>query len=315
MKFSNEAKVGILVTTALAALLWGLSYLKGKDFFTSNKTYYALFDNVDGLVKSNPVVMNGFRIGMIEKIEFTPDHSGKLLVKMLVSKNTFISKDAVAVIFSSDILGQKAMRIDLGIDKSVANDGDTLMAELQSSLTEKLGKQVGPLKDKTEALIVSIDTVVNMLHDLFDPQTKGNLRGAVLHLNHAMTSIDDLVSSDKGKLNVMLGNLESITTNIKNNNKQISNILTNLSQVSDSLVRANFASAINNADKVLAQANEVFTKINKGEGSLGLLVNDKKLYDNLDSTAKNMDELMKDLKANPKRYLHFSVFGKSASAK
>ncbi len=312
MKFSNEAKVGILVTAALAALLWGLNYLKGKDFFSSNRTYYAVYDDVGGLVKSNAVIMNGFRIGIVDKIEFKPDHSGKLIVKMLIDKKTFISNDAVAVIFSSDILGQKAMRIDLGMQKEPADDGDTLQSLLQTSLTERLGNQVGPLKDKTEALIVSIDTVVTMLHDLFDPKTKENLRGAIANLNHSLTSLDNSISNDKGKLNIMLSNLESITTNIKNNNKQINTILNNLSQVSDSLARANFTSAINNADRVLAQAADVFTKINKGEGSLGQMVNDRKLYDNLDSTAKNLDELIKDLKANPKRYLHFSVFGKNA---
>ena len=312
MKFSNEAKVGILVTAALAALLWGLSYLKGKDFFSTNKTFYAVYNDVGGLVKSNPVIMNGFRIGIVDKIDFTPDRSGKLIVKMLIDKKTFVSKDATAVIFSSDILGQKAMRVDLGSNTNPAEDGDTLNAELQVSLTDKLGKQVGPLKDKTEALIVSMDTVVTMLHDLFDNKTKDNLKNAIAHLNGTMSSLDNMVSSDKGKLNMMLGNLESITTNIKNNNKQISTILTNLSQVSDSLARSNFASAINNANTTLTQAAQVFTKINKGEGSLGLLVNDKQLYNNLDSTAKNLDALVKDLKANPRRYLSVSVFGKKA---
>ena len=312
MKFSNEARIGILITAALAALLWGLSYLKGKDFFSSNKTYYAVFNDVGGLVKSNPVIMNGFRIGIVDKIEFTPDHSGRLVIKMLVDKKTFVSKDAAAVIFSSDILGQKAMRIDLGVEQQVAGDGDTLRGLLQSSLTEKLGSQVGPLKDKTEHLIESIDTVVTMLHDLFDPQTKDNLRSAIAHLNHSVSSLDNMVSSDRGKLNIMFSNLESITTNIKNNNKQLSGILSNLSAITDSLARANFTSTINNANRALGQVADVFAKINRGEGSLGLLVNDKKLYDNLNSSSKDLDELVKDLKANPKRYLHFSVFGKSA---
>ncbi len=312
MKFSNEAKVGILVTAALAALLWGLSYLKGKDFFTSNTTYYAVYTNVDGLVKSNPVVMNGYRIGIVDKIDFMPDHSGKLVVKMLLNRDVFVSKDAVAVIYSSDLLGQKGLRIDLGLNSAAADDGDTLQAELQTSLTQKLGNEVGPLKDKTESLIVSIDSVVTMLHQLFDPQTKSNLRSAVTHLNGTLTSLDNSVSADNGKLNMMLNNIESISTNIKNNNKQINAILNNLSQVSDSLAKANFKSAINNADKVMAQAAEVFSKINKGEGSLGLMVNDKQLYNNLDSTAKNLDLLIKDIKLNPKRYVSVSVFGKKA---
>lgn len=312
MKFSNEAKVGILVTAALAALLWGLNYLKGKDVFSSDKKFFAVYDNVDGLVKSNPVVMNGFRIGIINSIDFMPDRSGRLVVTLLINKDVFISNDAKAIIYSSDLLGQKGLRVDLGVEQNPAANGDTLQAELQTSLTQKLGKEIGPLKNKTEDLIVSIDSVVSMLHSLFDTQTKNNLRSSISHLNSSLSSLDNMVSTDKGKLNVMLTNLESITTNIKNNNKQINSILNNLSQVSDSLAKANFASAINNADKVLAQSAAVFEKINKGEGSMGMMVNDQQLYNNLNTSAKSLDDLMKDLKANPKRYVHFSVFGKSA---
>lgn len=312
MKFSNEAKVGILVTAALAALLWGLNYLKGKDVFSSDKKLFAVYDNVDGLVKSNPVVMNGFRIGIINSIDFMPDRSGRLVVTLLINKDVFISNDAKAIIYSSDLLGQKGLRVDLGVEQNPAANGDTLQAELQTSLTQKLGKEIGPLKNKTEDLIVSIDSVVSMLHSLFDTQTKNNLRSSISHLNSSLSSLDNMVSTDKGKLNVMLTNLESITTNIKNNNKQINSILNNLSQVSDSLAKANFASAINNADKVLAQSAAVFEKINKGEGSMGMMVNDQQLYNNLNTSAKSLDDLMKDLKANPKRYVHFSVFGKSA---
>lgn len=312
MKFSNEAKVGILVTVALAALLWGLNYLKGKDVFTSRNTYYAVYDNVDGLVKSNPVFMNGFRIGIVNAIDFMPDKSGKLLVTLKIDRHVFVSKDAIAKIFNSDLIGTKAMRIDLGASLTPANDDDTLFSELESGLAQQLGKQVGPIKDKTEHLIVSLDSVVQMMHVMFDPATQGNLKSGIGHLNNSLASIDHMVSDDNGKLQLMISNINSITGNLKSNQQQINNILNNISKVSDSLAAANFAETIRKADEVLAQSQEMLTKINQGQGSLGKMVNDQQLYDNLTATSHDLDELMKDLKANPKRYVHFSVFGKKS---
>ena len=310
MKFSNEAKVGILVTVAIAALIWGLNYLKGKDVFTNRSTFYAVYDNVDGLVKSNPVFMNGFRIGIVNAIDFMPDKSGKLLVTLKINRAIFVSKDAVAKIFNSDIIGTKAMRIDLGESKTAANDGDTLTSELESGLAQQLGKQVIPIKDKTEHLIVSLDSVVQMMHAMFDPTTQNNFKSGIGHLNNSLASIDDLVGNENGKLQLMISNINSITGNLKNNQQQINSILSNISKVSDSLAAANFAATIRKADEVLAQSQEILTKINNGQGTLGKIVNDQQLYDNLTATSHDLDELMKDLKANPKRYVHFSVFGK-----
>ncbi|CAN5431912.1 MlaD family protein [soil metagenome] len=310
MKLSNEAKVGILVTASLAALLWGLNYLKGKDLFTSRNKYFAVYDNVDNLVTSNPVFLSGYRIGIINDIDFMPDKSGRLLVTMLIQKDVFIPKNSIAKIFNADLIGTKAMRIDLGTDSESLKDEDTLHSELESSLAQQLGKEVGPIKDKTERLIVSIDSVVNMLYTLFDPSTKNNLRSGISHLNGTLSTLDHSLGNDQGKLNIMISNLSSITTNLKNNNEQINKIIDNLAQVSDTLAKAHFASTIANADQVLFQSAELLKKINSGQGSMGMLINDPILYNNANTTAKDLDELLKDLKANPKRYVHFSVFGK-----
>ena len=310
MKISNELRVGILVTLSLALLIWGLNYLKGKDFFTTSHKYYAVYDNVDGLVKSNIVIMNGYRIGIINKIEFLADHSGKLLVTLMINSDVFISKDATANIYSSDFLGSKGMRITLGKDKRSVENGDTLIGILETNLVSRLETQVGPIKNKAESLIVSLDSTTRMLRDIFDTNTKHNLKSTISHLNNSLGSMDNMINSDNGKLKIMLENMESITTNFKLHNKEIGLIIDNLSQVSDSLAKVHFASAINNADLVMEKTYQVMDKINKGEGSLGLLVNDEKLYHSLETTAKDLDDLLKDLKTNPKRYVHFSMFGK-----
>jgi phospholipid/cholesterol/gamma-HCH transport system substrate-binding protein len=310
VKLSNELKVGILVTIALAALLWGLNYLKGKDLFSSRNIYYAVYTNVDGLVSSNPIVMNGYRIGIVNNIEFMPDKSGNLLVTLLINDDVFISKNSIAKIFNSDLIGTKAMKIELGNEKMSLNNGDTILAELETGLAQQFGKEVGPIKNKAEDLIVNLDSVVTMLHSLFDPNTKNNLRSGINHLNSGLASFDQLMTSEKGKLYLMISNIESISYNLKANNEQITHILNNLSVVSDSLAQVKFATTIKHADDAVMKMDNMLDKINSGKGSLGKLVNDEELYNSLNNTSKDLDELMKDLKANPNRYVHFSMFGK-----
>jgi phospholipid/cholesterol/gamma-HCH transport system substrate-binding protein len=310
VKIRNEVKVGILVTAALAALLWGLNYLKGKDVFTSRNRYFAVYNSVDGLVASNPVLMNGFRIGIVNSIDFMPDNSGRLLVELLVDREVFVSRNSVARIYNSDLIGTKALRIDLGNDPQELSNNDTLPAELEQGLAEKVGMELGPLREKTEDLIVSIDSMVNVLKKVFDPTTRNNLQSGIGHMNNTLAAFDHMVNSDKGKLKIMIDNMASISTNLRNNNEQISRILQNLHTITDTLAGEQFASAIRNANEVMKESNEVMAKINRGEGSLGLLVNDDRLYNHLDSTAASLDKLLIDLQNNPKRYVHFSVFGK-----
>lgn len=310
MKISNELKVGILVTAALAALLWGFNYLKGKDVFTTRNTYFAVYKSVDGLVASNPVMMNGFRIGIVNSIDFMPDNSGRLLVGLLVDRNVFVSKNSVARIYNSDLIGTKALRIDLGTDPSPLADNDTLPAELEQGLADKLGNELGPLREKTERLIVSIDSMVTIMKSVFDPNTRNNLQSGIGHLNNTLAGFDEMMNSDKGKLKIMVDNMASISTNLRNNNEQITAIIKNLHTVSDTLAGEQFAKTIENASIVMQQASDLLLKINRGEGTLGQLVNDERLYHDLDSTAISLDALLIDMKANPKKYVHFSLFGK-----
>ncbi len=313
MKLSNEVKVGILVTAALASLIWGLNYLKGKDLFTARNRYYAVYRNVDGLVTSNPVFMNGYRIGIVNKIDFMPDKSGNLLVTLLIDKDVFVSKNSVARIFSSDLIGTKALRIDLGDAPLALSDNDTLKAELEYSFAQKVGEQVGPIKDKTERLIVSVDSLISIFKQLFDAETNGNIKKGIGHLSNTMASLDHLMADDKSKLNTILVNIASISGNLKENNEQINHILQHISQVSDSLSGVHFSETITKADLLLAEMNIVFSKINNGQGTIGQLVNNDSLYQHLDNTARDLDWLLNDLKNNPRRYVHFSLFGRKSN--
>lgn len=310
MTLRPEAKVGILVTASLAALLWGLNYLKGKDVFKNRNRYFAVYNNVDGLAGSNPVFMNGYRIGIIKSIDFLPDRSGRLLVTLLIEDHVFIARNSVARIFSSDLIGTKALRIDLGDDPTPLSDNDTLKAELEFSFAQVVGKQVEPLKEKTERLISTLDSLGTNLNHFFDSSTRSQLQQSIAHLNNTLSSIDKLTATEQGMLYRMLDDVRSITSNLRENNDEINNIISNLHELSDTLAASDFAHTIANADKVVAHTAEVMEKISKGEGTLGQLVNNDSLYRQVERTTADLDSLLKDLKANPKRYVHFSIFGR-----
>lgn len=314
MKISNEVKVGFIVTAAIAGLVWGINFLKGVDIFSRTTKVYAIYDDVGGLVKSNVVILKGFRIGQVQDLHFLPDKTGRMIATLLISRKVFVSKNSTAQIISNDFFGGKAVNIDLGKDPEPVSDGDTLKSEIISGLSE----QIGPIKNKAESLIQSLDSVANSLHLLLDEKTRANVSKSFESLAKILatfetsaTHLDHTLSSDQSKLNMMIANAESITDNLKKNNEKISNILNNFSQISDSLAKANLANTLMNANKVMSEAATIMQKINKGEGTMGMLINNDSLYKNLSTTASDLDKLMIDLKANPKRYVHFSLIGKS----
>ncbi len=312
MKISKEVKVGLLVTGALAALLWGMNYLKGIDVFSSVNNYYAVYPNVDGLTQSSDVLLSGVKIGQVQKIEFLKDQSGKILATLRVNSKTYISKTAVARIISLDLLGSKAINIILDPGAEPAVDGDTLRAEVESTLSA----QVMPIKDKAENLIASLDTLAVALSSVLGTNNRnslnstfGNLDKTLQNLESATASLDQMVSSDQSKLNRMVSNIESITSNLKSNNEALSNTLQNLSAISDSVARSGLSSTINNANLTLKQTASIMEKINRGEGTMGMLINNDSLYHALEKSAVDLDKLLVDLRENPKRYVHISVFG------
>ncbi len=318
VKLSKEVKVGILVTGAIAALVWGMNYLKGIDVFSKQNTYYAIYSQVDGLTSSSAVILNGVKIGLIQKVEFINDNSGRILTTLKINSDVFVGKNSIARITSSDLLGGKVVSIVLDTLSQPAVDGDTLVAEVQSALSE----QIMPLKDKAESLMLSLDSLAMSLKGAFNPQTQkslnssfANLDKTLANLEHASESLDNLVSTDDSKLRKMINNLESITSNIKNNNEALSNALKNISTITDSLAKSNLASTINNANATLSQTASIMDKINRGEGTMGMLINNDSLYNALEKSAVDLDHLLVDLKQNPKRYVHISVFGGGKKSK
>lgn len=306
MKISNEVKVGIAFTLTIAGFFWGMNFLKGTDLFSTSNKYYVVYDDVNGIVKSNPVIMNGFKIGQVDKIIYAKDKSGRLIVTLRVDDNVFIPKSSNAVIVSSDLLGSKAIELEMSEDKTPAKNGDTLVGNVQSGLTD----QIKPLKSKAEGLVTSLDSLSFALTQLINERSRSSLNNIFANLEHTTEGLDKMVNNSNSKLNSMLANIDGVAGNLNNKQSDINGILKNVNSLSDSLSRLQLNLTIEKLNKTIAELNSVLGKIDNSQGSLGKLVNDDSLYNNLNSASANLDKLLIDLKANPGRYVNISVFGK-----
>jgi phospholipid/cholesterol/gamma-HCH transport system substrate-binding protein len=316
MKISKEAKIGIIITSGIALLFWGLNFLKGRDFFTSQKIIFAVYDHVDGLSASNPVQVNGMRIGSISKLNLLPDNTGRIVVTMHVSDRVRIPRNSTAQIFSTDLLGAKGIRFLLGDSDEEIHDGDTLKSDIQRSLQQEVSAQVAPIRERAENILSSMDSVLVIVRTVFNEKTKSDLRQSFMSISNTMQAIESMAAkldrdlAHQGNLDKILGNIESISSNLKNNNRQLSNIIENFSAISDTLAKSRLSETLEDTRKTLESTSAIMDKINRGEGSIGMLVNNDSLYLNLNNTARNLELLLSDLRDHPKRYVHFSVFGK-----
>jgi phospholipid/cholesterol/gamma-HCH transport system substrate-binding protein len=318
VKLSREVRIGLIVTAATALLIYGFNFLKGKNIFSKRFKFYAVYSRIDGLVESNPVQINGYTVGRVSDIHFLPGNSGKIIIEMALNEDELkLPSNTVARVISSDLLGSKAVQLILGDAPTPAVSGDTLLADVQASLGDEVNKQVQPIKAKAEKLISSIDSVLVVIQAIFNEKSQGELIQSFESINLAIKSlkktsyrVDTLIAEQRIRLSRITSNVESITGNFKNNNDKVTKILTNFSTISDSLVKANIAQTVMNANKSLKETADILEKIKRGEGSLGLLVNNDSLYNNLNNASKDLDALFVDMKEHPKRYVHFSVFGR-----
>ena len=302
--------------------IWGLNFLKGKHIFSKQRHLYAICGQIDGLLAASPVYLNGLRVGMVEDVYFYPgDTARRIVVRMILDNEISIPRNSVARIASSDLIGGRTIQIiPIASDKNVES-GDTLTSETQLSIAQEVNKQVAPIKAKAESMLASLDSVLAVIQYVFNKETRDNLAKsfesisrAIITLEHTTTTFDTIVSAQQSRLSNIFSNVESISLNLKNNNQKITEIINNFEAISDSIAKVSFAKTIRNADKVLTETSQIMEKINSGKGSLGMLINNDSLYTYLKYTAADVDLLVKDLKANPKRYVHFSLIGGGGGA-
>lgn len=317
MKVRTETKIGLTVVIAIALLYFGINYLKGVNPFKEERVFYGVYSKVNGLEASNPVVLNGFQIGRVKDIQLLQDPRGMLLVSFVITQSIDIPKDTKARLESADLLGSMHISLDLGRSLTMAQSGDTLTPEIESDLAEAVNEQLRPLKVKTEGLISSVDSVLTVIQAILNNESQQNLvesfggiNNAIRNLERTSLRLDTLIAQEKTRIDNIFANIETISTGLAGNTDDMQNIIENFSQISDSLAKADVAKTIVTANAALTQVQQTVEKINRGEGSLGLLINDDELYENLKQASNNMDLLMEDIRINPNRYIHFSVFGR-----
>ena len=304
MKYSKEVKTGILALIAIAILIFGYSFLKGKNLLDPSRTFYAVYSDVEGLSTSSPVTINGLKVGQVTKIGFL-DETGLLVVTFSVDTDFKFSKNSLAQIYGGGIIGGKSLGIvpDYELGK-MAQSGDTLPGDIEEGIMELVNERLTPLQIKVERAIVSADSLLNSINEVLNPETRDNLAETfadlaitVNNLKSTSQSVEALVENNSQSINGTLSNLNEMSEN--------------LNQFSDTLTEVDLLEMTNNIERVIADFQEISSKLSNGQGTAGKLLNDDSVYQNLEGATKQMEQLLQDIKLNPKRYVNFSVFGKS----
>src|SRR5215471_1464992 len=309
MKISNETKVGVLTIVAITLLILGFNFLKGNNVLHKTKKIYAVFSEVGSLEKSNDVRIKGNSIGKVYDKAFTDNNATGILITINLTSAVNIPANSIASI-ASPIAGTPYVNIQLGDTNLYLKDGDTLETKLAGGVLGDLTSQVNPTLEKARESMDTLTAVLSSVNKLFDPTTKGSIQGIISNLLVSSASLKELLDTETGLFAQSVTNLNAITGNLKSNNDTITNILHNVNTTTQNLAALNLSRTLDSLQSTVTQLNEIVYKVNHNNGTLGLLMNDKQLYDNLKNTALALEILLDDIKVHPKRYVNVSVFGK-----
>jgi phospholipid/cholesterol/gamma-HCH transport system substrate-binding protein len=309
MKISNETKVGLLTIVAIAFLFLGFNFLKGNNVFQRNKKLYAVFDEVGSLEKSNDVKIKGNSIGKVYDKAFTDRNASGIVVTINLTSDVNIPTNSIAYI-SSSLTGTANVDIDLGNATSYLKNGDTIQTKLNNGLFSDITSQVTPTLSKARNAMDSLTLVLSSVNRLFDPGTKNNIQGIILHLLASSISLEKILNTETGMVAKTMGNLNDVSANLRKNNDTINSILHNVNTTTQHFASLDLKQTLDSVQGTISQLNSLVYKLNHNNGTLGLLLNDPQLYNNLKNTSLGLEILIDDFKAHPKRYVNVSVFGK-----
>jgi phospholipid/cholesterol/gamma-HCH transport system substrate-binding protein len=309
-KISNEVKVGATALVTILVFIWLYNYLKGKDLFSSTASYYVVYNQINGLTETNPVEINGYKVGVVQSIDFINDKSGRLLIKISVNKSFKLPKNTVSEITTATLIAGMKIRLVFGEGPGVYSSGDTIPGRLAESIITKFEAELIPIKDKVTGMINVLDSVLSAINKVMSPEFTKNIQGSMTHLNNTTKNIDEIFSSKEAELKSMLADLSKFSKMLADNSGKMGDAVGNLKTISDTLAAADLYSTIMNLKSTLEKTALLMDSMNKGKGTAGQLFTNDSLYINMNNSIASLDLLLKDLKANPKRYVHFSLFGK-----
>ena len=292
MKITREIKTAILVIASILLFIWGYSFLKGRDLLTNYKTFYVQYDNVEGLVNSAPVTINGLIVGKVNSITFL-DNTGKVQVELQIKSDFPFSKSSIASIYEPGLIGGKQVMITPNFeDKKVAESGITLKGGIKSGLTALVAEKLTPLQDKVEKMVVSADVLLKNVNSILDAKTKQSIKSSIVSLDStliqfkkASKSVNEMLDDNKGKINSTLANVDKASANF--------------AKISDSISKANIGKTVKSLEKTLASVDKIMADVQAGKGTLGKLAKDDAMYNNLAKSSKELELLLQDFRLNP----------------
>ena len=306
MKFTKEVGVGILVILGTLMSIFSYNYLKGINLFENTRTFKIVYTKVDGLSPSNPVTLNGYKIGKVQKINFNPNDTKELIVDVIIENDVKFSKTSKAELYETGLIGGKAIAIIPDYDNNViAKSGDYLIGIVKPGLTDLVNQIMPQIQLQLEAVMQKAEIVLSNVNSLFDEKTKESLKSSIDEfgsltnsLSETSENINDFIKDNSPNLTTTINNLNATSLKMKDVSNSISEVDLNL--------------ILTNLDSTISNLNKITHKLNQGEGTVGKLLYDDGLFKNLDNATKNLEELIEDIKLNPKRYVHFSIFGKKS---
>jgi phospholipid/cholesterol/gamma-HCH transport system substrate-binding protein len=303
-KISNEVKIGITALIAILVFIWVYNFLKGKDLFSKTAHYYVVYDKIGGLAESSPIEVNGYRVGVVQSVRFLNPVSGRLLVTLSVDKGFKLPVNTVSEITTASLIAGMKIQLVYGKGPGTYSNGDTIPGRLAESLITKVESELAPLKERISDLVSAIDSVIGSVNEIMDPQFKSNLRSGVASLSNTAKSIDE------AELKATLENVNKFTQMLAENSDKLTSTFSSLENVADTLAAADIYNSVNNLKLSLEKASVLMDNLNNGQGTAGKLITNDSLYTNLSNSLESLNLLLLDMKANPKRYVHFSLFGK-----
>ena len=291
LKKSTELFIGLFATILIVVLYWGVSFLKGENVFSDKRFFYAIYDNVNGLTVSRPVTVNGFKIGQVSNITLNSDNQAYLIVEIALEEKIEFTDQSILEIYDSDIMGSKSLQLKISNKGNIAINGDTLKGTIATGLTSEMSEQFGSVKVGLDQLIISFNKVLKEVEDLSN-------------------SANRILLYNEQKVANSIDNVEAISGVIEKQAAHISNTIINISDLSDQLSKIDFITFSNQMTSISQELDNLIAQINKEEGSLGKLLNNDSLYNDLSSTIQSLEQLIDDIKLNPKKYVNISIWGK-----
>lgn len=306
MALSKEVKVGLLALVAGIILYVGFNFLKGMDFFSRTKKYFVVYDNVSGLTQSNPVTLNGMNIGRVDQLQIMLNRSNKILVTLEISDEIVLGDSTRALLLNSSLLGGKEIGIRLGNNTKTYDNGDTLHGELDKNITEIVTEKALPIIDNLTSLSHKLDMV-------FDEKFSKSVKNTMTNFESASGDLRETLEKSKGDINGITSNLNQLTASLNETERKFRPVIDKMDKFADSLNDLELKRVVNNANQAMKNIQDITHKINNSNGTLGMLINDKALYENLNKSASSLDTLLRHLEHNPRHF--FKPFGSKPKKK